>query len=301
MTPGVQDVTVIIPTLALAEREVSLFRAIESVLGQENIRATPVVSVNGTWKDRRLLARLHADSRIRVIEHEKTGIPVALRAGREVVDTSWFGTLDDDDYLLPGALLTRIRALSEHPECDTVVTNGYRRDATGGDVIHVTDPDRVRRDPLGHLLEANWLLPGSWLSRSSAIDPQVFAEMPRFLECTYLAVRFAIAERLLFLDEPTVVWHAGRPGSQSWSRSHRLGQADALQRILKLSLPAPFRAGAMRKFTAACHAAADLYLEERDLGEAWRWHLRSLRGSGGWRYLLYTRRLLAAVAGKGAR
>src|SRR5688572_14049669 len=267
MTPGVQDVTVIIPTLALAEREVSLFRAIESVLGQENIRATPV----------------------------------ALRAGREVVDTSWFGTLDDDDYLLPGALLTRVRALSEHPECDTVVTNGYRRDATGGDVIHVTDPDRVRRDPLGHLLEANWLLPGSWLSRSSAIDPQVFAEMPRFLECTYLAVRFAIAERLLFLDEPTVVWHAGRPGSQSWSRSHRLGQADALQRILKLSLPAPFRAGAMRKFTAACHAATDLYLEERDLGEAWRWHLRSLRGSGGWRYLLYTRRLLAAVAGKGAR
>src|SRR5687768_18524994 len=128
MTPGVQDVTVIIPTLALAEREVSLFRAIESVLGQENIRATPVVSVNGTWKDRRLLARLHADSRIGVIEHEKTGIPVALRAGREVVDTSWFGTLDDDDYLLTGALLTRGSCFIELSDCDHVYNIGYWRE-----------------------------------------------------------------------------------------------------------------------------------------------------------------------------
>jgi glycosyltransferase involved in cell wall biosynthesis len=295
----VQEVTIIIPTLALAEREASLYGALESVLGQEKVRATPVVSINGTGRDPRLLARLRADPRIRVVEQDETGIPGALRAGREVVETAWFGTLDDDDFLLPGALLTRVRALTEHPECDTVVTNGYRRDATG-DVMHVTDPDRVRRDPLGHLLETNWLLPGSWLSRASALGPQVFAEMPRFLECTYLAIRIALTRRLLFLDEPTVVWHAGRPGSQSWSRPHRLGQADALRPILDLPLPAAFRAGILRKFTEACHAVADLHLQERDLGEAWRWHLRSLRGSGGWRYLFYTRRLLAALAGKGA-
>jgi hypothetical protein len=224
------------------------------------------------------------------VERPEAGIPGALLAGRESVTTPWFGELDDDDMLLPRALAPRVQALMERPDATAVVTNGYRRTG-GGDELHVTVPGKVQRDPFGQLLEKNWLLPGSWLCRTSEVGPDVFADMPRFLECTYMAVRFAMSGRMMFLAEPTVIWHAGHAGSASWSRPHRLGAADALERLLTLSLPPAFRAGVRRKLAEACHANADIHRQEGNRREAWRWHLRSLRAPGGFRYLAFTRYL----------
>ena len=42
----------------------------------------------------------------------------------------------------------------------------------------------------------NWLLPGSWLCRTEAAGPKFFDGMPRFLECTYLGLRFAAECRI---------------------------------------------------------------------------------------------------------
>jgi hypothetical protein len=295
VTSPLPEVSVIIPTLAAAERADSLERAIASVRSQEGVRAVAVISINGARRHAPLVARLRADPSLTLIDRPEPGIPGALRAGREQVRSPWFTALDDDDVLLPGTLAARVRVLGEHPGRRAVVTNGFRRNGHG-DVLHVTNPAGVRSDPLGYLLETNWLLPGSWLCRTADFGPELFEAMPRFLECTYLAVRLATSGPLVFLDEPGVVWQAGREGSESWSRPHRLGEADALARILALPLPPSFRAEVERRHSAACHSISDVHRLEGSGREAWSWHWRSLRGRGGYRYLLYTRRLLGAIA-----
>ena len=284
-------VTVIMPTLARKERAGLLKRSLESVLTQQGVRAMPLVVVNGDERDARLVEALKHDARIRVVFADEASIPGALRLGRSHVDTPWLAALDDDDVLLPGALLARTVALKHRPDCVAVVTNGFRRE-TSRDTLHVRDFADVRRDPLRSVLKLNWLLPGSWLSRTAALDDVVFQRMPRFLECTYLAIRFATTHRTCFLDVPTVAWSTDTLGSESKSRQYRLGTEAALNRILELELPSDVRHAFTRKLADARHFAAALYLQEGNRRAAWDSHLRSLRGPAWWRYLTFTPRLL---------
>ena len=297
MTPeaGMQAVTVIFPTLARQDRAPFLQRAIASVLAQEGVRAVPLVVINGDERDPGLVRQLTADPRLRITSVPERGIPEALQAGRDLVDTPWFSRLDDDDVMLPGALALRVATLEAQPGLDAVVTNGYRRDSAG-DTLHVIDATAVQRDPLGALLTSNWLLPGSWLCRTASIGSDVFRDAPHSLECTYLAVRLASRGRMVFLEQPTVVWHTDIPASESKSREWHLGEADALTRILELELPEDFRKGIRGKIAPACHSAASRFIAEGSPSEAWRWHIRSLKEPGGWRYLLYTRYVLTALA-----
>ena len=284
-------VTVIIPTLARAERAGLLTRSIESVLTQQGVRAIPLVVVNGNGRDARLVEALKHDARIRVVLADTASIPGALRLGRSHVDTPWLATLDDDDVLLPGALLARTLALKQSPDCVVVVTNGFRRDASG-DTLHVRDFSDVRRDPLRSMLNSNWLLPGSWLCRTAAFDAELLEGMPRFLECTYLGIRFATTHRACFLDKPTVAWSTDTASSESKSREYQLQAEAALARILELELPSDVRHAFIKRLADARHAAATLHLKEGNRRAAWKSHLRSLRGPTGWRYLMFTRRLV---------
>lgn len=294
-----QTISVIFPTLARRERAASLRRALESALTQRGIRAVPLVVINGNERDPELVRELEADRRFRTIALQSVGIPAAIRAGRALVDTPYFSALDDDDLFLPGALQLRLDALTAEPELAYVVTNGYRRDE-GGDILHVPDAAAVSRDPLMAVLVSNWLLPGSWLARTDTLGEAVFADMPRYLECTYLAVRLASAGRMKFLATPTVVWHTSDPRSESRTREFHLGEVAALRRILDLKLPDAFRLGIRRKVGEACHSIASRHLAENNPRGAWRWHLESLQAPGGLKYLLYSRRVLAAVARGGA-
>jgi glycosyltransferase involved in cell wall biosynthesis len=287
----VTHVSVIMPTLAAPERALSLERAIASVSAQEGVRARPIVVVNGPRPDPRVLDELGRDRRVRLLRLEEASIPEALRAGRSAVDAPWFGTLDDDDLLLPRALATRIAALEADPALDVVVTNGYRRRG-GIDSLNTADGSSVRRDPLTALLAGNWLLPGSWTCRTARVDGSIFDLMPPHLECTYLAVRFALGGRMTFLDTPTVVWRAY--GGDSISAPYRLGQPDALRQILRLDLPSRFRRGLGRRLAVAYHSVSELHRAEGRLGAAWRAHVRSLGFLAGWKYLPYTRHLLRA-------
>jgi glycosyltransferase involved in cell wall biosynthesis len=299
MTPesGMQAVTVIFPTLARRDRAQLLHRAIASVLAQEGVRVVPLVVINGEERDPGLVRQLTADPRLRVTSVPERGIPEALRAGRDLVDTPWFSRLDDDDLMLPGALALRVATLEAQPGLDAVVTNGYRRDGAG-DTLHIRNAAAVQRDPLGALLSSNWLLPGSWLCRTASIGSDIFRDAPHSLECTYLAVQLASRHRMVFLEQPTVVWHTDIPGSESKSKEWHLGEADALVRILELELPQDFRDGIRRRIAPACHSASSRFIAEGSPAEAWRWHIRSLKEPGGWRYLLYTRYVLAALAGR---
>jgi len=273
-----------------------LIRAIDSVHTQEGVRAHPLVVLNGSVNDAQLVATLRQDARVRIVVTAPADLPGALRLGRTHVDTPWFTALDDDDVLLPGALRMRLSALTKRPDCVVIVSNGWRRDAQG-DVLHMSSFDAVRRDPLRSVLDGNWLLPGAWLARTDAFADEVFAKMPRYLECTYLAVRFATTHHACFIDEPTVAWSADTPGSVSRSREYVLGLEGALERILELDLPPDVRRGFMRKRASAQHSAACLLMQEGHTRAAWKAHLRSLRTPSGWRFLSSTPRFLFGKSG----
>jgi len=281
------------PTRGLRERAGLLQNAIDSVLGQIGVRAVPLLVLNGAHSCPEVDRALKSDPRLRLITRDEADLPAAMRAGRATVDTPLFATLDDDDLLLPNALALRVEALQSRPDCDAVITNGYRH-TDAGDVLNIPAGFDVNSDPLRALLRRNWLLPGSWLCRSDKVGVSLFDGMPRYLECTYLAVRFATEYRMLWLDTPTVAYRVGSPLAASNSRKYTLGQVDALRRILKLKLPSDVRWQFRARIAAQYHWEANRAWHEGDVREAWRWHATSLLEPGGLRYLPFMRHLLRA-------
>jgi len=284
-------VTIIIPTLGLRERATSLQTAIASAAEQTGVCPTVIVVLNGALRDAEVERALREDRRVTLLVRESRGLPAALAAGRAMVNTPWFTALDDDDYLLPGALLLRVCALEERPDCAAVITNGYRRNGSG-DELHIRADSGVHEDPLRSMLKGNWLLPGSWLCRTDFVGVNVFEEMPSFLECTYLALRIAAEHPILWRDTPTVVYSVGSPAAESLSRAYVLGQVDGLRRIIRLDLPDDVRRALRSRIAGAYHAAADHERMAGSLLAAWRWHAASLMQPSGWRYLTFTRHLL---------
>lgn len=291
-------VSVIVPSTALAPRRALIWRAIHSILDQTSVRAVPIVVVNGSRRDPDVTRELMADERLRVRVLERGGLAGALQAGRRLVDSPWFAELDDDDLLMPDALLHRIQALEQDAAYDCVVTNGLRRDREG-DTVHIPDLRTIEQDPIHAFFDSNWLLPGSYLCRTDRVGSNLYDGMPESLECSYLALRLAASYRVKFLDRPTVIWNMDTPGSLSKSREWNLAHADAYQRILDLDLPPHARRQITERVIQDCHARSHLHLEEGDFLEAWRWHLWSLYRSRGRHYLLYTRKLLRALLAPG--
>ncbi len=286
-----REIGVIMPTLGTPQRGPLLRRALRSVLSQEGVRAVPIVVLNGSGVDPGLRDELRGDPRVRTLVLPCADLPAALLAGRRLVEQDWFAELDDDDELLPDALRLRLEALESRPDCGAVVTNGYRRNGNR-DVLHIADVEAIEADPLRALLDLNWLLPGSWLCRTESIPESVFAGVPRYLECTFLAVRLAGATRLCFLAAPTLVYHDDTPGSESKSPRYVLGQEQALRRILDLELPADVRRSFALRLAPACWAAAILHARSGELAEASRQWARGLGYPGGWRLIPRAPKLL---------
>jgi hypothetical protein len=279
-------VTVIVPTQAQPARDRLLQRAIMSVLSQEGVDAVPLVVVNGNMAGSQTVRTWCSDRHVAVAEIEEADLPAALRAGRRLVDTPFFAELDDDDELSADALATRVRALTGDPHADVVVTNGLRRTSVG-DSLHVTDMEFVRNDPLRALLSHNWLLPGSWLCRTDRVGDDIFDRMPRYRECTYLALIFSTRYRMIFVNEPTVVYHADTMPSESKSREYILGSLAAEQMLLTLDLPLDVREQFRRKYLASAYRSiARVHVGEHRLFAAMHAYLRSCLQPGGLQYLL---------------
>jgi hypothetical protein len=255
------------------------------VLSQSGVHAVPLVVFNGPAIDPELVRKVEADSHTRVLVREQADLPSALQAGRRLVEEPWFAELDDDDELLPGALALRVQTLMATPGRGAVVTNGIRRGAR--DTVHIANVEAVAAEPLPSLLQANWLLPGSWLCRTDSVADSIFDGMPRYLECTYLAVRLASSTTLSFVQTPTVVYYEDTPGSESKTPAYILGQEAALQRILELELPHDVRRVLELRLAPACSAAASVLAASGDRRAAWRRWRRGLRHPGGWRVLPY--------------
>ena len=291
-------VSVIVPTQARRERAEPLKAALRSILEQEGVHAVPVVVVNGPDPDAALVDELGADPRLELLRTPQPSLAGALHLGVQAASTPWVSTLDDDDLLLPRSLAMRVERLEDDPNLDVVVGNGLRREH-GVDVPHWTNVDAIRRDPLRAMYDKNWLLPGAWLARRERVDPAPIADAPYAAECTFIGLYLALHYKTHFLDEPVVIWRCDTPASMSKSREYVIQQGQAMTRILELDLPDDIRRAYKRRRTRAYHARSDLHRSEGDLAAAWYWHLRTLPEPGGWRHLLFGRRLLQSwFAGK---
>ena len=298
--PGQPRITVIIPTVADERRAATIWRAIASAGTSSGAATRILVVVNGGRYSPSLLEELRASPMIECVLVERGSLPLALREGRKAVRTEYFAFLDDDDEFLAGGLGRRLAAMTSQASAAFLISQGWFH-SNGRDMPQTSiEPSAINSDPLGTLLRENWVATSaSGLYRTSAIDDTDFAEMPHFLEWTYLGFRLAARHRFIYFEEPTYRRY-DMPGSVSKSRAYQEGLVPALQGVLMLDLPATIKRALRAKLGSHLHDVSALALESGDLASAWRHHCKSLALPGGLRFLLYTRHLiLPALANVG--
>ncbi|HEX4919483.1 MAG TPA: glycosyltransferase family A protein [Candidatus Bathyarchaeia archaeon] len=273
---GGQTISIIIPTLATSERAPFLRRALESALAQEQVRAVPIVVANGPSVAPDLARWLEGRTDIRFEYREEANLPQGLASGRDLVDTPFFSELDDDDILMPHALISRLKRMDDDEAVDAVISNGFI-EKEGGRVISRSHFSECHNDPLRRILDGHWLHPGAGLFRTSAMSRDFFASMPQYLEWTYLALRLALERRIAFIDNPSFVHYTDHPFGIWRSRAATLGLPRALEQILSLDLPTDVRLVYEGHLSEACQMVSKLRLEEKDVPSAWEWQVKSLR------------------------
>jgi glycosyltransferase involved in cell wall biosynthesis len=288
---GRPRISVLLATSARQERRHELLRALDCIRGQASVDAVPIVVANGPNQDRQLVAAVKGMPDVRLFIVEEGSYPGALGVARRHVDTAWFSQMDDDDELMPEALISRYEAAREDGGCDAVISNGVSR-SPSGDRPRWVDANVIAHDPLRALARENWLSPGAGLYRTSAITTCTFDGMPKYLEWTYIAAVLASRHRVRFLERATYVYYEQAPLSMSNSDAYVLGQPAALEAIMRLDLPGDVRDAFARRLTRARNANAVLHLRRGRRGQAWLWHVRTLLGAGGYRYLGATRHFL---------
>lgn len=289
-----ESIEVIIPTLCDSKRGPLLLRAIESVVSQEGVTATPVVVVNGARFDPATVTLLKARTDIRLIQIPEPSLFLARRIAFESVRSAYFAMLDDDDIFLPGALAKRLAALQADPAADWVVSNGVYV-WPDREVPYIHDIAAARADPFGTLLEYCWLCSGGNLFRTAAVSADIF-DAVRSMDLTYIAFRLlAEGKKVVFLDDLTFRYFY-YPDSTSKQSFYNLPEADAIRIMMDLPVPGWVRRGLARKYRRAMHDMATYHLRRGATGAAWMAHLRSMAGLPElFHYAAFTRKLLFGV------
>jgi len=279
-------ISVIIPTRLDAPRSRALLRAIDSVRGQHLPGTRIILAVNGQRRDPALEAQLRECPDIAFVSLATPGVQAARLAGRDAVATPFFCFLDDDDEFLPDALNQRLAPMLGDAAIDAVVGRGYRIDAG-----RQTPSGRASRStPLHELAQHNWLTSCGALYRSERIGRAFFSALPEHFEWTLLAFELCLSRRLCFIDHRGHLIH-DTPGSLSKSNAYLGAQAQVIERVLKLPLPADTRGLLRRQYAAALHALAEHHHLTGARARAWRAHVSSLLQPGGARYIFFTRKL----------
>src|SRR5262249_21335746 len=203
------SVSIIIPTTASPGRAPLLRRALRSLQEDQNHAVVPIVVVNGSRFVSDILGELKRRRDIRCLYVDKASHTNARLEGRRMVQTQYFGLLDDDDEYLPGAVPLRLAALTNDPSLDGAITNGYSHD-NGQDRDQFAALWACQGSPLGSLTDNDWLPSAGALFQTARVATEYFC-VPRSMELTYMALMLALPRRLQFLDVPTYRFHRGTP------------------------------------------------------------------------------------------
>lgn len=282
-------VSVIIPTTAEPERNAALHRAIASVLAQDCL-SRAIVVVNGDRFEPALVEALRANPELTVLQLAEGNVSAARMAGLEMVASSFFCFLDDDDELLPGALALRVRSIA--PEADILVTNGYRREQEDQPLVPHGMADRINADPVGAMLDLNWFASPAGLFRAATVPLDAFAIRLKFFEWTWLF--FDLAARGMnfqFVEDLTYRKFENHDFGVSRSPAYAQAYAGFVRSLLGLPVKPDHRQALRRKYQAALNAQSVAAMRAGRRLDAWLAHARCL-AEGGWRYVPYTRHLI---------
>ena len=283
-------VSIIIPTLASISRKLQLVRAVESVLSDAMDSVKCIICVNGNQWDATTIEALRSRKGVELHRLPEPSLPKAIAFGRSVVRTEFFGFLDDDDELLPGAINERVKTYLSKPNCDLVVSNGIRRTALG-DQLLLTRLESVPADPLTSLFEENWLPSCGGLFRTATIGQGYFVDYHEYAEWTWLAYRLAIeGKRVAIVNRPTFVVN-DTPGSLSKSVAYDNAYIALYRRMLDRNPKASIRKVILRRMASALHDQSSASLKRGETFDAARSHFHSLFLPGGLRFLSYTRHI----------
>ena len=282
-------VNVIIPTTCDLRREDLIHRAINSVLKQEQADFELTLVVNGSRVDESLLNRLSARP-IKIIRLAEGNVSQARYAGIVATRGDFFCFLDDDDEFLDGALAHRLTLFDKDVDC--VVTNGWEHSDKDCRLVPVEVATMVAHSPALAFVRHNWFAsPGSMFRRGS-LDIKLFDIGHRYFEWTLLFfLLISGGKRIRYDDALTYrVWQDS-PMSASRTIEYKMAHAHVLGELLGLRLDGEVLAALRLKRQTALNSQSQLQMEQRQWLNAWRSHVACIM-AGGWRYLLFTRKLL---------
>ena len=121
-----ESISVVIPT---RNRSNLVKRAIASALNSGEACGEVIVVDDGSIDDTRDVVAAISDKRVRYFYSDSNGGPSARNLGFRAANNSLIKFLDDDDYLLPGALAKQLAVFQNLSEasCDLVVVYGDAR------------------------------------------------------------------------------------------------------------------------------------------------------------------------------
>lgn len=283
-------VTIILPTLAEPNRKELIMRAVRSIRESSLERIQILVIVNGARFDPSVCTWLRQQPDIRVEQISQGSLPLAIFHGRKLVETEYFGFLDDDDEYLRGSTDRKLEALRGCPSSDLAISNGFRARKDEKEKFHPAISEVVG-DPLKSLFRRNWLASCGGIFRSSTVRAELFTDLHPYAEWTWLAFQVSMHNlKILTLDEPGFVIY-DTPGSLSKSADFRSSYFGLYRRMLLENPPKAVSGIIREKIGAAWHDCSVDALAKGQRFNAINYHVRSLFSRGGLRYLSYTRRL----------
>lgn len=221
-----ESVSIIVPVFRQARY---LRRAISSVLEQDYGSFEVVVVDDGSEDDSHAVAleMQSVDPRVRtVVRQANGGLGRARNTGLEAARGEYVGFLDSDDYLLPGAISSRVTALSNSQEPNVV--GAY------GDWIHVQEhvdgPVSIRPPRRGlPIVDAesytgfnSFIVTSPLVDRAAAIEAGGFGMDLPMLEDWVLWLRMLARGGRFIPVEHVVCVYRQRPGSMLRSRGTTL-------------------------------------------------------------------------------
>jgi glycosyltransferase involved in cell wall biosynthesis len=193
MSTNLDRISIVVPTHNV---EQLLREALESVFHQTYTNWEVIVIDDGsTDKSREYLQRLH-NNKVRVIFHDRCGIPARLRnAGVAAATGRYVAFLDSDDLWHPEKLAAQLEALTGAPGCRWSFTHFDRIDETGRMLPAVVSRRSVPHSGwiLSELLGGDVIvaMPSVMAERSLLVEAGGFDESLAFCEDYDLWLRLA--------------------------------------------------------------------------------------------------------------
>ncbi len=283
--------TVVIASMCNEARFEQLKRACDSVRDMARGHAYRIIVVaNGARVSDDVMEWLGSRADVRSVRLTSGSYPLARRVGAELADSEFLAFLDDDDEFLPDTFAVKLAYFREHPDVDVLVTDGLRVDGSIVTPIFPT-PGQLPPDTVDAMMSLAWGACSLTL-RAKAIDLSVFDPQFRHFEWTLAALLLARTYRFGFLQTPTYRYYADTPNSLSKHFEFATASPDLWSRLLEAYTRTPYVARIGRRYRLECHYVSWEFAKRGLFAKAWSYHVRSLAGPDGARYLPFTLKLL---------